>query len=156
MTLAKDRLRERKKQALEAIRSNLEFSAAAQRISVDRGTLWRWRDEDPEFAKACEDARQAAVDQLGASIYQRAMNEPDPKTGKRPYDERTAAILSMFLFKGNRPEYKDSYRAERDTPTEIHFTFQIPTPAGLLQRSAALPAHVIEGEVSGVDENPED
>lgn len=144
------KLAERKQRALEAIRQHLEFTAAAERISVDRRTLFRWREEDPEFAKACEDARQAAVDQLGASIYERALNKPDPKTGKRPYDERTAAILSMFLFKGNRPEYKDSYRPERDTPAEVHFTFNIPLPVGM--RQASLPAHVIEGEI--VSETP--
>ena len=147
-TLAERQLKERKKQALEAIAETFEFTAAAAKIKVDRRTLYRWREEDPEFAEACEEARKVAIEKLGASIYERARNEPDPKTGKRPYDERTAAILSMFLFKGHRPEFKDSYRPERETPREVVFTFNIPLPPGLAARALPSPEHVIEGEFS--------
>jgi len=154
MALRKTQLAERKARFLEAVRRHLELSAAARETGIDRKTAYRWREQDPEFARAVEEAGKEAIGELVASAHERALNKPDPVTGKRPYDERTAALLTMFLVKGHRPEYKDSYRPERDVK-EVSFTFNIPVPEGLrekLRGSQALPAHVIEGEVLPVPE----
>lgn len=141
-----------KKKFLEALEKHHGIIAASAEAGVDRGTILRWRKLDPEFDEACESAQETAIDILVASLYDRALNAKDPETGKRPYDERTAALLSMFLIKGHRPQYKDSFKADIDVG-EVRFTFNIPKPEGLGDGARPeLPPHdVIEGEVISSD-----
>jgi hypothetical protein len=44
----------------------------ADHIGVDRASIRRWRDEHPEFADACAQAKDAADDVVEASLFQRA------------------------------------------------------------------------------------
>lgn len=155
MSIRQTQLATRKAAFLEAVRQHLELTAAARSVGIDRKTAYRWREQDPEFAQAVVEAGKEAISELVASAHERALNKPDPKTKKRPYDERTAALLTMFLVKGHRPEFKDSYRPERDV-REVHFSFNIPVPEGMrasrLQNQELLPSHVIEGEVLPVSD----
>jgi hypothetical protein len=134
----------RKAEYIEALAEHHEYEAAGRAVGIDRRTVFTWRQEDPEFQRSCDDARGLAKQQLMASIFTRAMGR-NPVTG-RPVSEHVAALLAMFLAKGWYPEYKDAYRPEVATH-EIKFTWAIPLPAGVQERLAALPEHVIEGEV---------
>jgi hypothetical protein len=44
----------------------------ADHIGVDRVSIYRWREEHPEFAEACAQAKEAADDVVEASLFQRA------------------------------------------------------------------------------------
>lgn len=120
--------KKRKKEAfLKELRGQAFFHTAAERVGINRKTIWAWRKEDSEFELAVEAAQNDAIETLEASMYERALNLPDPQTGKRPFDERTAALCGMFIIKAHRPAYKDTFKADIDVG-EVKFTFQIPQP----------------------------
>ncbi len=129
----------RKKAFLEALEKGMSIGVAAKATRVDPKTIYSWRVADPEFEQAVLAARDHAVEVLEASAYRRALNEE----GK--YDERTAAILTMFLIKGQRPVYKDSFKAEIDVGT-VKFSFVIPKPEGLGEVPQLPAGPVVEGE----------
>jgi hypothetical protein len=130
---SRSRKPERKALYLKAVEEHLELVAAEKATGISRRTVYDWRKADPEFDAAIEEAQARAVEELVASAFERAMNHPDPKTGKRPFDERTAALLTMFIIKAHRPQFKDSSpRAELNFPDKFTFTFEVPHPPGLL------------------------
>lgn len=49
------------------------LSRAAQEAGVDRVTVWRHRESDPEFAKACQEAIDLATDALETEARRRAI-----------------------------------------------------------------------------------
>lgn len=49
------------------------LSRAAEDADVDRVTVWRRRESDPEFAKACQDAIELAADTLESEARRRAL-----------------------------------------------------------------------------------
>lgn len=61
---------------IEQIRKTPIMQAACEKVGVPRGTVYRWKKEDPEFAKALDDAlsegrsmvSDAAVSQLLTAI----------------------------------------------------------------------------------------
>ncbi len=136
--LPKESTAERKAKFLEHLKDKLEVASASRSSGIPTRTVNDWKRRDPEFATAVEDARFHAISELVESVYERALNKD------KKYDERTAALLSMFLVKGHFPQYRESYKADIEIK-EVKFTFNIPKPEGL-----ALPAHraqLIEGEV---------
>lgn len=64
-------------------------SKAARVAGVDRRTVYRWRDRDPEFAKAWKEARAGLVEDLEMEAYDRAFKGNDR--------------LLMFLLKSYKP-----------------------------------------------------
>ena len=56
---------------------------------VERRTIYRWRDKDPEFAKAWREAREGLVEDLEMEAYQRAFKGNDR--------------LLMFLLRSYKP-----------------------------------------------------
>ena len=66
---------------------------AAQAAGVSRQTVYRWRDEDPEFADQWYVAIENAVDRVENVIYQRALNGD--------------TIAAIFYLKAQRPKYRD-------------------------------------------------
>ena len=55
------------------------LSRAAEDADVDRVTVWRRRESDPEFAKACQDAIELAADTLESEARRRALEgEQEP------------------------------------------------------------------------------
>ena len=65
-----------KKLFIEQIRKTPIMQAACEKVGVPRGTIYRWKNEDPEFAKALDEAllegrsmvSDAAVSQLLTAI----------------------------------------------------------------------------------------
>jgi hypothetical protein len=67
---------EAKAKAIHAFSMAGTYRAAAAASGVDRVTIYRWLDRDPEFAKAWQNARLDWCDRLVETMVGRAM---DPK-----------------------------------------------------------------------------
>lgn len=65
---------------------------AAKLTPVNRKTIYRWLDADPQFAEAFADSKEDNVDELETSVYKRAFND---------------SILAMFYLKAYRPRFRD-------------------------------------------------
>jgi hypothetical protein len=98
--------RELKPVFLENRRQFLTITKSCKLTGIDRRTYYNWIDEDPEFARADEDAKQQALDSLEENTYERAM------TGK----DHSSALLSMFILKAYRPIFKDRMLLEHSQP----------------------------------------
>lgn len=89
----------KKAQFVAALQTKKCVTSAAKCIRMDRSTVYLWRDKDPEFARAWDDALENVVDLLEASMFERAIA-----------GDTTAAI---FMLKSWRPEkYRESVRVE--------------------------------------------
>lgn len=89
----------KKKAFLEELRQRYSVYHACLAAKVGRTTVYEWRDEDPAFAAAWEEALEDAMDALEASVYERAM-EGD-------------TTLSIFVLKGGKPDrYKERTSTE--------------------------------------------
>ena len=62
---------------------------AALIAGVDRATIYRWRDEDPDFAQAWRESRDKTMEDLEVRAYKRAIEGNDR--------------LLMFLLKSHMP-----------------------------------------------------
>ena len=62
---------------------------AARIAGVCRGTIYRWRNEDPEFAQAWRESRDNTMEDLEIQAYKRAIDGNDR--------------LLMFLLKSHMP-----------------------------------------------------
>jgi hypothetical protein len=82
------------------------LSQAAEAAGVDRATVWRRRQDDAEFAKACDEAIDMAADKLEGEARRRALEgveEPVYQGGqligtKTVYSDSLLALL----LKGRR------------------------------------------------------
>lgn len=82
------------------------LSQAAEAAGVDRATVWRRRQDDAEFARACDEAIDMAADKLEAEARRRALEgveEPVYQQGvligtKTVYSDSLLALL----LKGRR------------------------------------------------------
>lgn len=89
----------RKKAFLEELRQRYSVYHACKEAGIGRTTVYAWRQDDDEFAKAWDAALADAVDVLEASAYQRAL-EGD-------------TALTKFLLKGALPDkYKERTATE--------------------------------------------
>lgn len=72
-------------------------------------TCKRWRDTDPVFAEAYDEALEAAADLLEQEARRRAVEGTvrvkfHPKTGELVDEIQYSDSLMMFLLKGSRPD----------------------------------------------------
>ena len=88
-----------KRMFLEGIRLKASVYHAAQYASVGRTTVYRWLQEDPEFAQAVSDATEDAGDKLESSVYERAFKDN---------------LLAMFWLKAHRPKFRDKVTVDVD------------------------------------------
>ena len=89
----------RKKAFLEELRQKYSVYHACKAAGIGRTTVYAWRQDDAEFAKAWDAALADAADVLEASAYQRAL-EGD-------------TTLTIFLLKGAKPDkYKERTSTE--------------------------------------------
>ena len=66
---------------------------AAQAAGVSRNTVYRWRQEDLEFAEAWYEAHENAVDVVENVMYQQAVGGN--------------TLAGIFYLKAHRPKYRD-------------------------------------------------
>jgi hypothetical protein len=88
-----------KRRFLEGIRLKASVYHAAQYASVGRTTVYRWLQEDAEFAQAVSDATEDAGDKLESSVYERAFRDN---------------LLAMFWLKAHRPKFRDKVTVDVD------------------------------------------
>lgn len=97
--MSRTRTSEKKAAFLAALRERGSVMHAAESAGIGRRTAYDWRDADPEFAAAWEDALEDSTERLEESMFERAMK-----------GDTTAAI---FLLKGRRPEvYRERMQFE--------------------------------------------
>ncbi len=85
---------------------------AAQGIAVSRKTVYEWRDKDPAFRAAWEQALEDGTQALEQEAFRRAVRgveEPIHYRGRKVDSvRRYSDTLLIFLLKGRRPEiYRD-------------------------------------------------
>ena len=78
-----------KEKFLKAYKAGMSVEHAAMVAGIDRRTAYRWRDKDPEFAKAWREAREGMVEDLEMEAYKRAFKGNDR--------------LLVFLLKSYKP-----------------------------------------------------
>ena len=95
-----------KEQYIEALRRSVGVMApACAQIGVERGTIYRWRKEDPDFDAACDEVLEVALD-FAESALMRNIHAGDTKAIKfflqckgrgRGYDPRQGIDLNASL-----------------------------------------------------------
>lgn len=113
---------ERKRAFLLTLADTGQVKRAAQTIGMSRETVYQWRREDPEFAKAWERALEIAAEGLEDEAYRRAhdgVEEPVHYMGMA-VDTVTkySDTLLIFLLKGMKPE-KYRERVEHSGTVDI-------------------------------------
>jgi hypothetical protein len=90
---------------LDSFAESGNVRASAMTAGVGRRTVYDWREKDPEFAAAFDEAREDAIEVLEAELRVRATIG----AGERgPSD-----VLLMFLLKSLRPDrYRDNVKIE--------------------------------------------
>lgn len=101
---------------LTALAEGLTISGAAKQAGIPRGTVYHWRDADPDFAHAWNEAEDAGADLLEDEALRRAvlgLVEPVYYGGKEVGEVRKYSdTLLVFLLKARRP---DKYRERMST-----------------------------------------
>jgi hypothetical protein len=94
---------------LEQLKLGWSISRAAKISGVSRAQLYRWRDSDPRFAQAWQEAEEIGIDLLEDTARQRAVDGVNKqpiydKDGKR-IGERVefSDRLLELLLRGKRP-----------------------------------------------------
>ena len=83
----------KKKRFIETLAVQGTVSHAAQAAGVSRNTVYRWRDDDPEFAILWDEAHEQAVDSVESVLFQKALSAD--------------TICMIFYLKAHRPIYRD-------------------------------------------------
>lgn len=114
---------------LASFRKTGTILAACQLVPVDRKTILTWRERDPEFAEAFNDAELSITEQVENSALSRAANgdsEPMIRNGRPVTDaagrpimvRRFSDQLQMFFLRTrNRKRYGD--KVEHDVRLEL-------------------------------------
>ena len=89
----RDKRDSRKKRFIDALTAHGTVYHAAQPAGVSRNTVYRWRQEDFEFAGAWDEAHENAVDVVENVIYQQAVGGN--------------TLAGIFYLKAHRPKYRD-------------------------------------------------
>ena len=97
---------------------------AARDAGISRGLIYKWRGEDPEFAKKWDEAVDLSSQALEAEVRRRAfhgVDEPKFHNGEqcgvvRKYSD----TLAMFLLKAHKPERFRERTEQRITGTGVN------------------------------------
>lgn len=100
----------KKRAFLSAYRESCNVRLASELAEVSRSSVYRWRDEDPEFADAFELAKADAGDLLKAEAWRRAVDGVEKPVGfytgehGGTYVREVSDTLLIFMLKGAPPE----------------------------------------------------
>lgn len=89
----RDKRDRQKKGCIEALILKGTVYHAAKAAGVSRQTVYRWREEDPEFAQLWEEAIENDVDEVESTIYHQAVGGN--------------TLAAIFYLKAHRPIYRD-------------------------------------------------
>lgn len=97
---------------LKVLAEQCNVSEAARAAGIGRRTAYDWREADPEFTAAWDEAEQEAVDKLEKTAWERA-------TGTDKSDR-----MLEILLKAHRPEkFVDRIKAEHTGSVPVQFNF---------------------------------
>jgi hypothetical protein len=125
--MARDR-EQKKVKFLEHYANSCNVTVSARYINVTRSTVYQWIDDDPEFAKSVENAREEGLDLIEAEVKRRAYDgeevqyynkDGSPGAIVRKYSD----LLAMFFLKGHRPEKYREIREDRVSGKVAHEVF---------------------------------
>ena len=89
----RDKSDRQKKRFIDALTTHGTVRHAAQAAGVSRNTVYRWRQEDFDFAEAWYEAHENAVDAVESVMYQQAVGGN--------------TLAGIFYLKAHRPIYRD-------------------------------------------------
>lgn len=100
---------------LESYVETGNVSLSAKAAGINKSTVYKRRDSDPDFAARLEDARRMAADVLEAEAIRRAVKGVDEPHFYRDkvagYTRKYSDVLLIFLLKGLKPDvYGDKTR----------------------------------------------
>jgi hypothetical protein len=90
-----------KRALIENLRRKAVIYLAAQAVGINKLTVYRWRDADPQFAEAMAEAMQDAKEIMENSVYEDALNGN--------------TLLKMFWLKRHDPSYRDKVTLDIQT-----------------------------------------
>lgn len=148
-------LREFQKEAvLDALPRVFAFHLAAEAAGITHVTLKDWRNDDTEFAQACIDARDAALDTIEGALVQRARGMEHTERTKELIDgqlvvtkETTRLHVSdkaaELILRGERPQYRHQWEPPPSTVTDpveskAREIFENPEAAKLIDEALAI------------------
>ena len=105
------RTRVKKRRFLAALAKVPSVSKAAEAVGAHRSTVYEWRDRDPQFAKAWDEAIEASVDNLVVAAFKRALKSSDS--------------LLQWLLKCHRPQVYNMSSGENVAADDKGPTLQI-------------------------------
>ena len=120
------RVKQRQDRFLEHLALSGNVSESARVAEMQRGSLYRWKEEDAAFSERWDYALEDAADALEAEARRRAVagyDEPityggkvicDPETGVPLLRKRYSDGLMAFLLRAHRPSrFRDGEREAR-------------------------------------------
>lgn len=87
---------------LDALAAGDTVQAACDAVGIGKRSFYDWRHADPDFDAAVETALDQGAEPLLDEARRRALDGSD--------------VLLMFLIKGRRPRYRESYKHEVSGP----------------------------------------
>ena len=104
MSQQKKKLKQRVIELLAEPSSGGQFAVVASQLGIDRRTLFRWRNSDPEFDAACREARVLTTQLVEAKLYGMAL-------------EGDMRAMTLFL-KARKPAMYGTKRVEHSEPKQ--------------------------------------
>lgn len=97
---------------LKCLANGDSIQNAANVAKVARGTTYRWRKEDADFAEAWSQSLDSGIDRLEDAAFERALNGSD--------------TLLIFLLKSKRPKvYAEKQRLEHSGPNGVPLNLNV-------------------------------
>lgn len=91
---------ERKRTFIQLYREHGSIFHAAKLTPVNRKTVYRWLESDPQFAEALNDCKEDCSDQVETSVFRKAINGD--------------TISAIFYLKAHRPKFRDRVTIDLD------------------------------------------
>lgn len=103
--LGDNRTVDKKRTFVEWYRRKASIFHAAVAAQVARSTVYKWMEEDSQFAEAVRDSFEDAADVMETSTYEEALG-----TENKPGNP----LLKMFWLKAHRHKYRDKVTIDVD------------------------------------------
>lgn len=130
MAMNAQKRKEAKETFLACLRLDANVSLACDKAEISRQGAYLWREKDPEFARAWDDAVERSNDVIRRAIFQRAVEgweEPLVSMGKALVDEdgkpltirKYSDSLLQFLAKSRMLEFRDKQQVEMSGSVDL-------------------------------------
>ena len=94
---------------IKSLKAGTTHKEASEAAGVAYITVWTWKQQDKEFAKACEAALESRIKIVEDALYQSA-------TGK---EGKAKIIAQIFWLKNRGKNWKDKQDIEFTAPKEV-------------------------------------